>query len=362
MFAKNGNLYLVQMETFTPDWSAFPTMNEATWWKLIDKELKGKPLAALDWDIQPGLKGKPVYHHPEKNYGGPLISGRISADWSIQETIRVGEEPESAGQLAILALSEGVQSIAFTHVDPQYIPTLTEGILMEMAPVFWQLKPGSDIEIFEDILKSRATRLPPSLEMTGGWLFGEDPDTHARLKKVFPKWQSVAATVGPACRPVDELCQLTEQIRLWLDHGGPNAPSADGLIVHFEIGSSYILEITRLRAWRIIWGHLMSSYGMSINTPCQIRATIHPDPEQAWETTYIAATTRALSAALGGIDYLSVIPPAFDSPGFAHRIAHHIQHLLKEEGHLNRVMDPLAGSYSIEELTITLAQEAWSRI
>lgn len=362
MFAKNGNLYLAQMETFTPDWLAFPAMDEETWWQLIDKELKGKPLAGLDWDIGPGLNGKPVYHHPEKNYGGPLISGRISADWSIQETIRAGEEPEKAGQLALLALSEGVQSIAFTHVDPLYMPILTEGILMDMAPVFWQLKPGSDIQIVEDFLRSRATQLPSSATMTGGWLFGEDPATHVRLKNIFPKWQSVAAAVGPASRPVEELCQLTEQIRMWLEQAGPNSPAAENLIVHFEIGASYLLEITRLRAWRIIWGHVMASYGLPKNTPCQIRATIHPDPELPWENTYIAATTRALSAVLGGIDFLSVIPPAFDSPGFAHRIAHHVQHLLKEEGHLNRVMDPLAGSYAIEELTNTIAQEAWSRI
>ncbi len=362
MFAKNGNLYLAQMEKFTPDWSAFTAMNEETWWQLIDKELKGKPLAGLDWDIQAGLKGKPAYHHPERNYGGPLISGRISPDWSIQETIRSGEEPEAAHQLAILALSEGAQSIAFTHVDPLDVPTLTDGILMDVAPVFWQLNPGSDVQIFQEVLSTSAARLAHPDQLAGGWMYGENPDSHAFLKKIFPKWQSIAASIGPAIRPIDELYQLTEQIRIWFDSEVANSPAADGLVAHFEIGSSYLLEITRLRAWRIIWGHLMASYGLSADTPCHIQATIHPDPSLTWESSYIAATTRALSAVMGGVDYLSIIPPAFESPGFAHRIAHHVQHLLKEEGHLHRVMDPLAGSYALEEVTISLAEEAWLRV
>lgn len=337
-------------------------MDEETWWQLIDKELKGKPLDGLDWHIDSGITGKPVYHHPDKNYGGPLIGGRISSDWSIQETIRSGEDPEAARQLAILALTEGGQSIAFTHVDPLDMSTLTDGILMDLAPVFWQLKPGTDVALFHDLLDLRSNQLAHPDQLVGGWLYGEHPDTHTRLQKSFPNWQSVAARVGPANRPVEELCQLADQLRPWLDHDKPNTISPDKLIVQFEIGPSYLLEITRLRAWRTIWGHLMASYGFAADTPCLIQATIHPDSGLAWETTYIAATTRALSAVFGGIDYLSIIPPAFEQPEFAHRIAHHVQHLLKEEGHLHRVMDPLAGSYSIEELTLSLAREAWDKI
>lgn len=362
MFAKIGNLYLARMEMFSPDWQAFPAMTEETWWQLIAKELKGRPLADLDWEIQPGLVAKPFHHHPGYHFGGPLTTGRISPDWFIQETIRSGDHPESARETAIRVLAEGVQSIAYTHVNPLDVMTLTEGIWMDMAPVFWHLNPGSDAPVFLDMLKNAISRSGLSAELRGGWLSGSTPGQHDLLAANFPGWQSVAASAGPAVHPVDELTACIQSVCSWIDRSEAKESLANGLIVHFEIGSSYLPEMARLRAWRILWGHIMVSFGLPQETPCRIQATLHPDPDLAWETTYIAATTRALSAVIGGVDYLSVIPPALDSSGFAHRIAHNVQHLLKEEGHLNRVMDPLAGSYTLEELTLMMAREAWARI
>jgi methylmalonyl-CoA mutase len=51
---------------------------------------------------------------------------------------------------------------------------------------------------------------------------------------------------------------------------------------------------------------------------------------------------------------------AYETPNdFSERIARNQQLLLKEECHFNTVVDPGAGSYYIEELTSSLATEAW---
>jgi methylmalonyl-CoA mutase len=44
---------------------------------------------------------------------------------------------------------------------------------------------------------------------------------------------------------------------------------------------------------------------------------------------------------------------------FAHRIARNVSVLLKEESYFNKVADPSAGSYYIENLTNQLAEAAW---
>jgi methylmalonyl-CoA mutase len=65
---------------------------------------------------------------------------------------------------------------------------------------------------------------------------------------------------------------------------------------------------------------------------------------------------------LGGTDSLTVNP--FDitvnKPGeFSERIARNQQLILKEEAWFDKVIDPSAGSYYIENLTVLIAENSW---
>ena len=49
----------------------------------------------------------------------------------------------------------------------------------------------------------------------------------------------------------------------------------------------------------------------------------------------------------------------YDKANLAERIARNQQLLLKEESHFDKVVDPAAGSYYIENLTSSIAKSAW---
>ena len=69
-----------------------------------------------------------------------------------------------------------------------------------------------------------------------------------------------------------------------------------------------------------------------------------------------------MSAALAGVDSITVRPfdKTYQTPDdFSERIARNQQLLLKEECHLDKVVDPSAGSYYVEVLTNSLADVAW---
>ena len=69
-----------------------------------------------------------------------------------------------------------------------------------------------------------------------------------------------------------------------------------------------------------------------------------------------------MSAAIAGVNSITVSPfdKAYQTPDdFSERIARNQQLLLKEESHLNRIVDPAAGSYYIENLTVAIAKQAW---
>lgn len=80
----------------------------------------------------------------------------------------------------------------------------------------------------------------------------------------------------------------------------------------------------------------------------------------------ISGTTAAMSAIMGGVDRLTVLP--YDSgresvatypKAFSRRIARNVQHLLKLESNLHELNDPAAGSYYIEHLSAKIAEKAW---
>ncbi len=81
-------------------------------------------------------------------------------------------------------------------------------------------------------------------------------------------------------------------------------------------------------------------------------------------TNLLRQTTEAMSAINGGIDGIVILP--YDnkstkrSSELAERMALNISSILKEESYLNKVIDPLGGSYSIEVLTELIGKKAWA--
>ena len=76
----------------------------------------------------------------------------------------------------------------------------------------------------------------------------------------------------------------------------------------------------------------------------------------------LRSQTESMSAALAGVHSIVVTPfdAVYETPNdFSERLARNQQLLLKEESHLDKVVDPAAGSYFVEELTTSLANEGW---
>ncbi len=77
----------------------------------------------------------------------------------------------------------------------------------------------------------------------------------------------------------------------------------------------------------------------------------------------LRGTTEAMSAAIAGVHSVEVLPfdAAYEKPtDFSSRIARNVQLLLKEESHFNQVCDAAGGSYYIENLTASIAEQAWT--
>ncbi len=134
----------------------------------------------------------------------------------------------------------------------------------------------------------------------------------------------------------------------------------------FGIGPDFFPEIAKLRAARMLWAVIVRAYGPKSEEAALMH--IHSVTGRWNKTLYdphvnmLRTQTEAMSAVLGGAESITVEP--FDAvfrtaDQFSERIARNQQLLLMEESHLDKVADPGAGSYYIEELTSMMADEAW---
>ncbi|MCX6247093.1 MAG: methylmalonyl-CoA mutase family protein [Bacteroidetes bacterium] len=135
----------------------------------------------------------------------------------------------------------------------------------------------------------------------------------------------------------------------------------------FATGSNYFMEIAKLRAARWLWAVIVEQY--KPEDPKSLKMFIHATTSLWNKTLYdpyvnlLRTTTEGMSAVIGNTDSLSVLP--FDIPfgedhDFSRHIARNQQLILKEEAYLDKVVDPAGGSYYIENLTHSIAMNAWN--
>jgi len=141
---------------------------------------------------------------------------------------------------------------------------------------------------------------------------------------------------------------------------------ARGLRLSLAIGPFFFMEIAKLRAARLLWARTIEAYGGKPETG---KITIHAITSGFNQTRYdpyvnmLRATTEAFAAVVGGADSLQVLP--FDHLAgqvnpFSRHIARNTQLILREESHLQKLIDPAGGAYYVEKLTAEVAQKAWA--
>jgi methylmalonyl-CoA mutase len=130
------------------------------------------------------------------------------------------------------------------------------------------------------------------------------------------------------------------------------------------------MTIAKFRAVRQLWARVAEVLGYPACGAVRVHAvTSTPMMTQRdpW-VNMLRTTVAAFGAGIGGADTVQVLPFDVAIPGglptvrpeFARRIARNTQLLLLEESNLGRVLDPAGGSWYVEDLTETLAAQAWS--
>lgn len=379
----------------------FPPVTTEEWRAKVDADLKGVPFEKkLVWRTNEGFNVQPMYRAEDieglkttDSLPGefPYVRGTRSDnnDWLVRQNIN-GDTPEQCNATALDVLNKGVTSLGFRVEDPAELRILLKDIYLPAVEINIHCCGRKALAVAKELVA--IAKEQGCLEQLHGSIGfnpfgrilkkGKEMTAHDIAALAKPLIEALKDAPKMRCLAVDSvmltnsgayifqelgyaLAWGAEWLTILTDAGIPADEVANRIKFNMGVSSNYFMELAKFRAARMLWAQVAKQYGCS-DEPCKMM--VQAETSRFNQTIYDAhvnllrSQTEAMSAALAGVDSITVTP--FDMPykrpdEFSERIARNQQHLLKEESHLDKVVDPAGGSYYVETLTLSIAQEAW---
>ena len=385
----------------------FPPVTPEAWKDKIIADLKGADFdKKLVWKPREGFAVQPFYtandiktlNHLDCNPGEfPYVRGNKTKnnDWLVSQNI-CACDIEKANKKALEVLNKGITSICFEyHTDKKQIANdidaLLNNICLEAAEINFAGVVG--IVDFTDALLSVLSKrkINPAnfngainydpigrFTLKGNFCTTQE-DALSKCKTIIEKTDKLPGlktiTVSgihfnnAGATTVQELAYTlamgSEYVAQLSELGLSIEKVNENLKFHFGVGGNYFFEIAKFRAARLLWSQVMQQYGASKKAS---KMHIHAQTSEWNKTVYdpytnvLRSATEAMAATLGGVESLVIDPfnQIFDKTNdISERIARNQQIILKEESYFDKIIDPAAGSYYIENLTQQIAENAW---
>ncbi len=400
----------------------FPSLSTQEWMDKITADLKGGSFEKkLVWRTGEGFNVHPFYRLEDiegmestHSLPGefPYVRGtKTNNEWLVRQDIDVADFKEANHKARRLIEKNGVNSLGF-HIKGEMmnasnIEALLEGICPKKTELNFKTCNRKAIALIEALHKCFKAKGADPSKCKGSVAYNPFKRPLAKGVVLDDNWvnDTMAVVKAGANLPVyrvlavdacffnDAGSYITQELGYALAWGNSLisklseagiAPDETAKKIKFNFGvtSNYFMEIAKFRAARWLWAQIVSAYNPECNCPpdccetkeqentchCACKMNIHARTS-AWNLTVFDAyvnmlrtQTEAMSAAIAGVDSLTVLPydSVFKTPDeFSERIARNQQLLLKEESHFDKVVDPAAGSYYVEVLTESIADESW---
>ena len=342
----------------------FPPSTKDAWVDKVKGDLKGKSIGSLDWRYS-DISFSPFYHQEdqtEKN--SAILNSKVGNDWIISQSINT-ENPHSANAKALTALNQGATGLSFEIHDQNNFKFNNVLKDIQLEWIFTEfILVGIDSLVFTEKLLSYAEGRGFDITKVKGAIYESKPvknfDILEIRKGLFPKMKLIKIGANSAKNSMEELTSILTQSKNHLKRHNNKRTVAESLLFELKVNDIYFGNIAKIRALRVLLANLFKAYGLDDCHPFISVKIRHDHKVEDENYNFIRYNTQALSAAIGGAEMLSIIPPEHSKgEDFSSRISLNINHLLQLESHMNRVSDPSAGSYFIEHMTDELCIKAW---
>ncbi|MFP6640568.1 MAG: methylmalonyl-CoA mutase [Myxococcota bacterium] len=226
--------------------------------------------------------------------------------------------------------------------------TIQNDILKEfMVRNTYIYPPGPSMRIVADIIEHTAEHMPKFNSISISGYHMQEAGANTVVELAFT------------------LADGVEYVRAALSKGLDVDAFAGRLSFFWAIGMNFYLEIAKMRAARLLWTELMSQFepkdprSSMLRTHCQTSGASLTEQDPL--NNIIRTTVEAMAAVFGGTQSLHTnsYDEAVSLPtDAAARTARNTQLILQEESAIPAVVDPWGGSYFMESLTASVADEA----
>jgi len=352
----------------------FNKVSEQEWIDKIERDLKGKPLSILNYQPELGIETRAYFHSNQaKNYQPITQNGDNS--WYIQEHFK-GENQKDLNQNILDHLLRGCDGLRLTVNNDIQLKEVLKDVGLQYISTEFILESKDGINEIKNILKPDYSNISIAFDvLTLGINKGEFQYNLNDFVEFYQTFKSEKVkhlhidgfTFGLAgASSIQELAialsQLSEYTQILLEKG----ESLSDIITHtyttLSINEEYFTNIAKFRAFKILLNHFFKSFDNKIEVNESLINAIGNKRHIAKNDRYnnlLRETTQTMSAILGGATHI-LIPPFDSSNNISVRMARNIQLVLKEEAYFDKVSDPAAGAYYIEDLTDKLVQSAWN--
>ncbi len=367
------------------DFYNFPPSSQSDWIDQVKKDLKGKDfddtLTSMLWDkikIQPfytseDLEGPAAEYkfHPDSKIPG--MSPRI---WNNLISI-LPENEKTANEEILYVLQNGADGLILQLDGSENLNQLLKAVHTEFISTCF-LPIGETEQFFHSIQEwIKSLHIKPSM-LGGGILWspcdelfhtGANFDSgisqaakaindFKEFREFYPMTIDLSRYANAGATGIQELTYGLGEVIELIDKLSKSAISPsqtfENIAFHTTVGDSHFAEIAKIKALRKLIMELASNYGVQI----EIESIHITTSTSEWSksildknTNLIRQTYEAMAGILGGGNSLWVkASEGKNASALEKRIARNISAILKEESYLDKVIDPVAGSFYSEKL------------
>lgn len=383
----------------------FVAPSKQEWLDKIQVDLKGADFdKRLVWRTNEGFSVQPFYRRedvlklktPDALPGEfPYVRGNKKKDneWYVRQDIKA-DDAKAANEKALDLLNKGIDSLCFKisgdDVNKDFVETLLKDIVCDAVELNFNTCKRHTLELAKILTEYFEQKGYDKAKIVGSldWdpmekivMKGHDvtpildlaPEIVKALAE-YPNFRCITVNAVSLNNAGSYIVQELGYALAWgndylnrlVEAGVDVDLAASKIKFNMGITENFFMEIAKFRAARMLWAEIVKQYAPKNDESCKmcVNAVTSKYNMTLFDSyvNLLRSQTETMSAALAGVHSIVVTPfdAVYETPNdFSERIARNQQLLLKEESHFDKVVDPGAGSYFIEELTTSLANEGW---
>ncbi|WP_318617595.1 methylmalonyl-CoA mutase family protein [Sporosarcina sp. YIM B06819] len=347
------------MSIHTMKSTTFEQVDFEQWKEEAVRSLKGKPLESLMTKTLEGIDLQPLYTRESfvegvrvtKQQTGWIIAQQTHATTGQQFVMELKNSLERGNDAIVY---DGTQPVEWDDSSLQEIAQLITDY-----PVFITNTKQHDsfLKAFTYVDEANRAAVKGAIAVSG-WTLPEG------FRHVRTSGADTWTAHHNGADAVTELALALAQAAQYMEKHATFNHFAEDFFVRFAVDTHFFMEIAKFRAFRVLWQAFSAAYGVTdapaipLLATTSLRSYSKLDPY----VNLLRAGNETFAAVLGGADVMTVHPhDVLTGPSDSSvRFARNIQLVIKEETHVDKVIDPAGGSYFIETLTAELVDKAWA--